>query len=124
MNNRGNIEIRQRADSSLAINIITVDGDVWVTKHEIANIFQVFVSAVSSNLKVIFKNNELFEDEVTKEVAGVTFYNLDVVIALAFRCKGPICVRFRQWLRDKAKKPMISEQQPLIIQIGNSSFLS
>ncbi|MFR9618942.1 MAG: hypothetical protein SNI12_05420 [Rikenellaceae bacterium] len=123
--NRGKIDIAQRADSTLAIKIDTDDsGNVWVTKHEIADMFQIFVSAVSSNLKVIFKNNELYHDEVMREVNGVTFYNLDVVIALAFRCKGPICVRFRQWLANKAKHPMLKEPQPLIIQIGNSSFLS
>ena len=124
MDNRGKIDIIQRADSSISINIITINDDVWITRHEIADMFQIFVSSVTSNLKVIFKNEELYEEEVTKEVGGVTYYNLDVVIALAFRCKGPICKMFRRWLSDKAKRPMTKEPQPLIIQIGNSSFLS
>ena len=124
MNNRGTIEITQRADSSIAINIITVNDDVWVTRHEIADQFQIFVPAVTSNLRGIFKNGELYEEEVTKKVGSVTYYNLDVVIALAFRCNGPICKMFRRWLRDKAKRPMIKEPQSLIIQIGSSMFLA
>ncbi|MFR9649362.1 MAG: hypothetical protein SNH16_07365 [Rikenellaceae bacterium] len=124
MNNRGDIKIIQRADSSLSIEITTADNDIWVTSHEIADIFQIYVSSVLSNLKVIFKNGELHKDDVSKESNGVIYYNLDVVIALAFRCKGPICIKFREWLRDKAKKPMVSARQPLIIQIGNNSFIS
>ena len=79
---------------------------------------------VSANLRVIFKNKELYEADVTRYHNEVTYYNLDVVIALAFRCKGHICRLFRQWLRDQVKQPLIKEPQPLIIQIGNSSFLS
>ena len=122
--NRGKIEITQRADSSIAINITTANDDVWVTRHEIADIFQIFVPAVTSNLRAIFKNKELHQHQVTKEVGSVTFYNLDVVIALAFRCNGPICTMFRRWLRDKAKRPLTKEPQPLIIQIGSSTFIS
>lgn len=107
--NRGKIDITQRTDSSIAINITTVNNDVWVTRHEIADMFQIFVPAVTSNLRVIFKNEELYQEEVTKEVGSVTYYNLDMVIALAFRCKGPICRMFRQWLRDQAKQPLIKE---------------
>ncbi len=120
---RGKIEITQRDDSSIAINIDTTDGEVWVTRHEIADMFQIFIQSVNVNLKVLFKNGELYEEEVTREEKLVTYYNLDVVIALAFRCKGPICKRFRIWLRNMAKRPM-TEKQPLIIQIGKDMFLA
>ncbi|MFR9578973.1 MAG: hypothetical protein SNG45_09045 [Rikenellaceae bacterium] len=120
---RGKIEIVQRADSSIAINIETIDGDIWVTKHEIAGMFQIFISAVSANLRVIFKSKELYEDDVCRVVNGVTYFNLDAVIALAFRCKGPICRMFRVWLRDQAKRPL-TKSQPIIIQIGESSVFS
>lgn len=122
--NRGKIEILQRTDGSVAINVKTGDGgDVWVTHHEIADIFQIFISAVNANLRVIFKNEELYESEVTKEIDNVTLYNLEVVIALAFRCKGPICRQFRQWLREQAKRPIL-EHQPLIIQISKETYLA
>lgn len=120
---RGKIEITQRADSSIAINIDTTNGEIWVTRHEIADMFQIFISAVNANLRVLFKNEELDEDEVTREEKLVTYYNLDVIIALAFRCKGPICKRFRIWLRNQAKRPM-TQHQPLIIQIGKDMFLA
>ena len=123
MNNRGKIEITQRADSSIAINIITVNDDVWVTRHEIADIFQIFVPAVTSNLRVIFKNDELYEEDVTREIGRVTYYNLDVVLALAFRCKGPICKMFRRWIRDQAKRPLTKE--PIVmLHIGSSLIAS
>ena len=120
---RGEIEITQRDDSSIAINIDTTNGEIWVTRHEIANLFQIYISAVNANLRVLFKNKELDEYEVCKEEKLVTYYNLDVIIALAFRCKGPICKRFRIWLRNQAKRPM-KHQQPILIQIGKDAFLA
>lgn len=124
MKNRGRIKIVQRVDSSLSIEIITVNDDIWMAHHEIADMFQIHVSSVITNLRVIFKNGELYKEDVLLECNGVSYYNFDVVIALAFKCKGPICTKFREWLRDKAKNTMCSAPQPLIIQIGNNSFIS
>ena len=128
---RGVFEIITETNASVVIDIDTANGDIWLTAHEIANIFQVYVQSVTSNLRVIFKEGELIEDEVTQEETytkkgstyHITYYNLDTIIALAFRCKGPICKRFRIWLRNQAKRPM-TQHQPLIIQIGKDMFLA
>ena len=119
---RGEIHIEQLEDSSIKINFNTTDGDIWLTKSEIADLFQIYVVAVASNLFTIFKREELYIDEVSREVNGVVYYNLDVIIALAFRCKGPICKMFRVWLRNQAKRPL-AISQPIVVQIGESSLL-
>ena len=98
---------------------------MWVTKSEIANLLEVFTPAISANLREIFKSKELFGTEVIRYHSGTMFYNLDVVIALAFRCKSTICHRFREWLREQAKRPIVeSRQQPIIIQIGTNLPMS
>ena len=101
---RGKISFISNADGSISVKIELSGGTVWVTKSEIANLLEVFTPAISANLREIFKNKELFETEVTRYHNGTMFYNLDVIIALAFRCKSPICRLFREWLREQAKR--------------------
>lgn len=118
---RGKMAIKHNSNSSIKVVIETVEGTVWLTKHEIARLFDAFVPAVSANLRVIFKNRELFEAEVTCCHNEVVYYNLDVVISLAFRMKGRFCSDFREWLREQAKLPMVeSRQQAIIIQLGKT----
>ena len=122
---RGKISIEYNASGSIKVVIETAGGTVWLTKNEIARLFDVFVPAISANLRVIFKNKELFETEVTRYHNEVMYYNLDVVISLAFRMKGGFCRAFREWLREQAKRPIVeSRQQPIIIQFGKSNFLA
>ena len=92
---RGKISFKHNANGSISVQIELSGETVWVTKSEITNLLGVFTSAISANLREIFKGKELFEAEVTRYYNGTMFYNLDVVIALAFRCKSPICRRFR-----------------------------
>lgn len=116
---RGKISFNHNANDSISVQIELSGGTVWVTKSEIANLLEVFTPAISANLREIFKSKELFETEVTRYHNGTMFYNLDVIIALAFRCKSPICHRFREWLREQAKRPIIeSRKQSIILQFG------
>jgi hypothetical protein len=37
----------------------------------------------------------------------VAHYNLDMVLALGFRVRSPVGVRFRQWANDKLKEYIV-----------------
>lgn len=131
---RGKISIEHSSDKNIRVIIELANGTVWLTKHEIARLLDVFVQAVSANLREIFKDKELFEHEVTRQhkytdkkgnICHTEFYNLDVIIALAFRMKGGFCRPFREWLREQAKRPIVEScRQPIIIQVGKSTFLN
>lgn len=123
---RGEMSIKHNLQTgAISVRIKLAHGTVWLTKNEIARMFDVLVPAVSANLRVIFKNKELFETEVTRYHNEVMYYNLDVVISLAFRIKGGFCRAFREWLREQTKRPIIeSRQQPIILQLGKSNFLA
>lgn len=132
---RGRMNIDHNLQTgAISVRIELVDGTVWMTKHEIAEMFGVFVPMVMANLKVIFNTKELSEVWTVKyltytqkngQVCHTELYNLDVIIALAFRMKGGFCYRFREWIREQVKRPIIeSRKQPIIIHLGNSTFLS
>lgn len=127
---RGKFEIEVNDAGNISVDIELIDGTVWLTKHEIANQFHVFVPTVTANLQTIFKSGELFEADVVKlhrftrrkgENASIDLYNLDVIIALSFRMNGAICKKFRIWVKEKIKQPIVRHHKMhVIIQLGNT----
>ena len=80
----------ERATGTITIeyNTVTVtpgaDGDVWLTPSEIARMFEVFVSAVTSNIRAIYKHGALRMSETSNlPTAHAELYNLEMISALA-----------------------------------------
>ena len=119
---------------AVSVHIELVDGTVWLNKNQIADMFGVYISAVTANLKSLYNEDEAFVSANSQychfatssgESYSRTLYNLDVIILLAFKMKGGNCHLFRQWMREQAKRPIIeSRQNPIIIQIGKTNFLA
>ncbi len=119
---------------AVSVHIELENGTVWLTKSQIAELFGVYISAVTMNLKSIRMEDEAFLDANRSEISYQTasgehyqrtIYNLDIIILLAFKMKGGNCHLFRQWMREQAKRPIVeSRQNPIIIQIGKSSFFN
>jgi len=87
-------------------------GELWLTQHQIADIFGVFVSAVGSNIRSIINSGVLQEDEVCRrqdnaDGSVMTLYNLELITALAFRLKSRQTQYFRRWIIDQALHPVI-----------------
>ena len=91
--------------------------NTWLTQHQIADTFEVFVSAVGSNIRSILKSGILYEDEVCRRERTAngnltTLYNLEMVAALAFRLKSHKARLFRKWLVRQALKPVVVWKMP------------
>lgn len=89
------------------IEVKLVNGTVWMTANEIAYLFGITIPTINKNLKVIFKDNFLQENEVTKEYRYTCpkhgeciriYYNLEVIIFLCFRIETLCSKKFREWL--------------------------
>ena len=95
----GRVTIRPAADK------------VWLTQHQIADLFGVFVSAVGSNIRSILKSEALRENEVCRQRDNgngfITVYNLEMITALAFRLKSEKVRQYRRWLTEQAFNPVI-----------------
>lgn len=125
----GILKIEQPTDK-LGIKVsftLNSEGEIWQTIPEIAQNFDCFLSAVYSNIRVIFKNNELYKEDVCKEIYYFdnngkkikTLYNLDMIIALAFRIKSYRAKEFRKWIRKTIVTPI---QKKEIILIDTSKL--
>lgn len=63
----GYIKFADIGTDNLSIDFRLVDGTVWMTVNEIADLFGVYTPLINKNLKAIFKDNLSRENEVMKE---------------------------------------------------------
>ena len=79
---------------------------VWMTQFEIADLFGVFSCNISKAIHVIYKNKELNECDTMKYIKqsdGISYdvYNLEMIIAIAFRVCSKESVLLRQFVISK-----------------------
>lgn len=89
------------------IEVKIVDGTIWMTVNDIADLFGIYTPTINKHLKVIFKEGLLREPDVTKEYRYTrnekeeyicTYYNLEVIIFLSFRIQSLYTKTFREWI--------------------------
>lgn len=112
------------------IEVKIVDGTVWMTINEIADLFGVYTLTISKHLKAIFKDNLLREREVNKEYRYTddkreyirTYYNLEVIIFLSFRIQSLYAKAFREWVLNAFCEYGKVEAKPEVIILFNSNM--
>lgn len=103
---RGYIRIEKSKDNQLIIEAKLVNCTLWMTKHEMADLLNVFVASISNNLRMIFKSGLLREDDVTRihkyqdgnRQCEVVLYNLEALIFVSYRVPSYEARAFRQWV--------------------------
>lgn len=104
--NRGNIKIKETNHHQFIVEAQLVNGNLWLTKHEIADLFDVSIGIASNNLHAIFKSGVLREEDVTRiylfdrngKPCHITLYNLEVLIFVSYRIASFEARAFRQWV--------------------------
>lgn len=89
-----------------------VAGGIWLSQHQIADLFGVFIAAVGCNVRSIFNNEILRKEDVCRQRDNgdgtlVELYNLEMITALAFRLKSPKAQQYRGWIVRQATVPVI-----------------
>jgi hypothetical protein len=130
MKNRGSITITGLEDINRqpTVSVKIENGNVWMTKHELAGLFGVFVQTIDANMRSIFKSGILYDGDVTiterqekdGKVHYVTFYNLEAIIS--FRINGYCSKLFREWvLNSLCEYKRLKDKQPEVFVVFNSS---
>jgi len=106
--NRDNITIENGIVSA------PVSAEIWMTQHQLADLYQCFVGKINANIRAILKTGVLDETNVWrtyhyKNGNFVEQYNLEMIIALSFRIQSRNAKIFREYLLRKLSKPEISE---------------
>lgn len=108
MADTGYITIAEEPTGHWTVEVQLVDNNVWLTKNEIARLFHVFVAKVEASMRSIFKNEILFEADVTRQVGyerhgkrcSYTLYNLEAILFLSYRISSHEARAFRRWIMN------------------------
>lgn len=113
----GSIKIAIEEGKAPSVETKLVNDNLWLTKNELARFLGVFVQKIDAELRNIFNNQLLFEQDCTycnrytdKGIEKqTTFYNLEVLTFLAYRINSFEAKVFRQFLRENLRKIKLPE---------------
>ena len=116
---RGYLKIEERGDKQFVVTAQLVDSTVWLTKHEIADLFNVFVSTIGNNIRYLFKSGLLSKEAVTRIqktetnecYSETTYYNLEVIVFLSYRINSLEAKAFRMWMLESVCSLCNAEQK-------------
>lgn len=103
MENNGEIIIYQTEDGLTKIEVQLNNDTVWLSKNQLAELFQRDRSVISKHIKNIFIEGELDEKSnvqkmhVANSDKPVEHYSLDVIISVGYRVKSLRGTQFRIW---------------------------
>lgn len=113
MDIRGEIIIYQTEDGLTKISVNMQNETVWLSKAQMAELFQRDRSVISKHIKKVFEEGELSRESnvqilhIANSDKPVEFYNLDVIISVGYRVKSQRGVQFRIWATSVLKEYMI-----------------
>lgn len=93
-------------DNNITISVRFHNGTFWLSQKNIAELFGVYVPAVSKHLKNIFETGELSEDSVVSILETTAadnkkyltkFYRLEAILAVGYRINSSQATEFRKW---------------------------
>ncbi|MBL0006649.1 MAG: virulence RhuM family protein [Saprospiraceae bacterium] len=111
-----NIIIYNTADGRTSVSLLAKDGQVWMNQQQLAELFATSKPNISMHITNILNENELGLNSVVKDYLTtaqdgktykVTFYSLDMILAIGFRVRSKRGTQFRQWANHNLKEYMV-----------------
>ncbi len=110
------IIIYNTTDGKASVSLFARDGMVWMNQNQLAELFDTSKQNIGQHIATILKDNELDGDSVVKNYFttaadgkdyNVTFYALDMILAIGFRVRSKRGTQFRIWANRNLKEFMI-----------------
>lgn len=119
MIDRNNIIMYQSDDGKFKIDVRIEDETVWLTQRGISELYQKGVNTINEHIKNIFNEGELSEESTIRKnrivqtegnrqvERDVSFYNLDMILAVGYRVRSQRGTQFRQWATERLSEYLI-----------------
>lgn len=114
--NQPNIIIYNTADGKAEVSLYAKDGSVWMNQNQLSTLFDTSVPNISMHISNILKDGELNQDSVIKDYLTtasdgkdykITFYSLDMILAIGFRVRSKRGTQFRIWANKHLKEYLV-----------------
>ena len=113
---QSNIIIYHTDDGKSSVVLYANDGQVWMNQKQMAELFATSPQNIGQHIANILNDNELQQNSVVKNYFitasdgkryEVTFYSLDMILAIGFRVRSKRGTQFRQWANRNLREYMI-----------------
>jgi hypothetical protein len=110
------IIIYNTEDGKASVVLYAEDGMVWMSQQQLAELFDTSKQNIGQHIAGILKENELDPNSVVKNYFttaadgkeyNVTFYSLDMILAIGFRVRSKRGTQFRIWANRNLKEYMV-----------------
>jgi hypothetical protein len=104
MKENNNLIIYNTSDGKTSVTLYAKDGMVWMNQNQIAELFDTSKQNISQHIANILSENELQGNSVVKNYFttasdgknyNVTFYSLEMILAIGFRVRSKRGTQFR-----------------------------
>jgi len=111
-----NIIIYNTADGKAKVALYAKDGNIWMNQSQLAELFSTSKQNIGQHISNILKEGELEQNSVVKNYFttaedgkeyNVTFYSLDMILAISFRVRSMRGTQFRIWVNKNLKDYMV-----------------
>lgn len=112
MNQHSQLLIYTTKDGVTKVDVTFDNDTVWLSKAQMAELFQRDRSVISKHVKNVFQEGELPKEgnvqnmHIANSDRPVEFYSLDVIISVGYRVKSQRGVQFRIWATNILKEYM------------------
>jgi len=117
-------------DGELELNVSVTQDTLWLTQAQLCDIFEKDQSVISRHINNIFRDNEVDEKSnmqkmhIANSDKPVSFYSLDIVLAVGYRTNSSKAIRFRQWATSVLKSYITNGYAINSEKITNERFVS
>ncbi len=110
------IIIYNTQDGKTSVSLLTKDGTVWMNQNQLAELFDTSKQNIGQHISSILDDNELGVNSVVKNFFttatdgkdyNVTFYSLEMILAIGFRVRSKRGTQFRQWANQNLASYMV-----------------
>ena len=114
-NQEKSVIIYRSEDGTIQLEVQLCDETVWLTRPQMALLFDTTPQNVTMHIGNIYDEEELYEEPTSKDFLLVQkeggreikrrakFYNLDVIISVGYRVKSKRGTQFRKWANGVLK---------------------
>jgi len=116
---KGELILYQTEDGKAQISLHAIEGMVWLTQAELAELFATTPQNVTLHIKSILEDGELTEEATCKDFLQVRsegartverrlkHYNLEMILAVGYRVRSPRGTQFRRWASTVLKEYLV-----------------
>ncbi|MET9240952.1 virulence RhuM family protein [Nonomuraea sp. NPDC003709] len=115
----GELILYTTVDGRTQVQMRAVDGTVWLSQSEMAELFSVTPQNVGQHVRNIYEDEELPEQATGKSFflvrqegerlvrREIHCYNLEVILAVGYRVRSPRGTQFRQWATTTLREYLV-----------------